>query len=76
MIENEDDQYEIRVPGVGDQVICKYEGFQYFAAIVTSIDIAAELYEVKWDDGDSDNLYHRLNSKCAILNISVTSFLE
>ena len=50
---------EILVPSINDQVICKYEGHQYFAAVVVNIDIAAESYEVKWEDGSEDNLHHR-----------------
>ena len=53
------DEFGIRVPTIGDSVICKYDEQQWFAAVVEQIDHSTEQYTVKWVDGSNEHLHHR-----------------
>merc|ERR1712062_316227 len=41
------------------RVICAFDQFQYFPAVVKATITDKMQYEVKWEDGTKDNLIHR-----------------
>lgn len=54
-----EEEFSFRAPDIGDRVICAFDQFQYFPAVVKATITDKMQYEVKWEDGTKDNLIHR-----------------